>query len=993
MYHKSWKKVISFISALSMCICSMNLGRSAVYNTASAASSVNSRFVVDLNANDGRKASYAKNAENWNVASGTYAETTINGVTIKLSAADGGSIKSQNNKKLQLQSGIYPRMTMDGVRTENNSGTATLKLEISGLSDGTHTIRTWHATPDYNSPCGSLSLTVNGNKAMSGISVPANPTDEDNAGIGFAQFSGKSATILITSENNGSGQNYAWLNAFEIDASDPINGISNITPENKEKHFDASQELTWTAGKGAKSQNVYIGEDYTKVMNADTNSAEFMGNQSGTSFKLDDTYSSIPTYYWRVDTVTDSGIVKGSVNSFCIRRDAFQTAEGAGRYARGGRGGYVYHVTNLNDSGEGSLRYGLETLKGARTIVFDVGGVIALESVLCIPEDGGDVYVAGQTAPGDGITLINYTFGALGTEDAVIRDMRVRVGDVSGKSMGGMGLASCNNSIIDHCSISWATDEGLSTRSAANITFQWNIIAESLNNSVHYDATDRDNTERHSFAASIGGYVGTFHHNMLVDNAGRNWSLAGAMEQDAVTYGGNLVIANNVVYNWQGRTTDGGVRRLDFVGNTYKAGASSNTNMHIVSIDGNELNTGDMQKMYVSGNQMLNSDGSAILKSSDDAWSKEKAVCGNKNATVNDVKSTTPYFAPYNFTLDTAETAYDKVTQSVGANVPAYDYLDSRYIKEVTSGTYTYTGSKDGYKGIIDSPSDVGGYPNSSNFKGGTAPKDSDRDGMSDDWEKLHGLDPNNAADGNYITLSADDYTNLEMYLNELAGDAVEYNFVSEQEPISGTMILDLTVDDKDNRNDWSIQNGLKIGDVQFGDREVTFADVPDFLIGSEYIRTAADSKSVTSNLGTFNAGADMTVYVALDSRVTTVPEWLATWTKTGLSISNSNGVSFNLYSVDVNSGDSVTIGTNGQSSGCVSYSVFAVKQGSGYLMGDVNADGEFNIADVVALQSWLLGGEKTLANWKAGNFINDDSLDVFDLCMMKKSFINQKGE
>ena len=399
-------------------------------------------------------------------------------------------------------------------------------------------------------------------------------------------------------------------------------------------------------------------------------------------------------------------------------------------------------------------------MKGARTIVFDVGGVISLESVLCIPDDGGDVYVAGQTAPGDGITLINYTFGAMGSKDVIIRDIRTRVGDISGKSMGGMGFGSCTDSIVDHCSISWGTDEGFSSRSAANITFQWNIIGESLNNSVHYNANDRNDVERHAFAASISGYTGSFHHNLLIHNTGRNWSLAGAMEQDAVTYGGQLDIRNNVVYNWQGRTTDGGVRRLNFVNNYYKAGPVSNTDMHIVSIDGNELNTSDMQKMYVSGNIMTDIKGNQLLKATDNAWTVGKAVSGGKNSTEKDVRSDTPFFESY-VNTQSAEDAYQSVISSAGANMPGFDYIDSRYLKEVKDGTYTYTGSKDNLQGIIDSQEDVGGYPDNNVFKGGTAPKDTDKDGMPDAWETEHGLNPNDDSDGAIVSLSGDDYTNL----------------------------------------------------------------------------------------------------------------------------------------------------------------------------------------------------------------------------------------
>lgn len=245
-----------------------------------------------------------------------------------------------------------------------------------------------------------------------------------------------------------------------------------------------------------------------------------------------------------------------------------------------------------------------------------------------------------------------------------------------------------------------------------------------------------------------------------------------------VTYGGQLDISNNVVYNWRDRTTDGGVRGLNFVNNYYKAGAVSNESLHIVSMDGNELNTSDMQMMYVSGNKMVGYDGKVLLNSSDNAWDKGRAISGGKNSTAADVRSNSPFFENY-ITLQSADDAYKAVidnTSGAGANVPSLDYIDSRYHNEVTNNKYTYTGSKDGLKGIIDSQKDVGGYPNSSNFKGGTASADSDHDGMPDAWEALLGLNPNDPSDGPIVSLSADDYTNVELYLNELAGDPVEYN-------------------------------------------------------------------------------------------------------------------------------------------------------------------------------------------------------------------------
>lgn len=986
---KKLTAIIAAIAVIANCT-GITLENVSTTSFSVAAADTGSRIRVDINKNDGRKASYAKNANNWILVDGASPSYQVNGVTFKLSngGSVGGDVTGTNNKKLQLQSLEYPYLTMDGAKIKDGDSGGVLKLEISGLSDGNHSLQMWHCNTDgYTNS--NLSISVNGKKVLSGVNCPTNVKDENDAGISYVTWSGSSVTILITPEGGGK-QDVAWLNAFELDGSDPVNGVSKMCPDDQCTHLDLSQGLSWTAGKNAQSHDVYVGTSYSDVYNANHNAKEFKGNQTSTKYALDDSYSSIPTYYWRVDEVNSNGTVKGAVYSFQVNRLAFPTAEGYGRFARGGRGGYVYHVTNLNDNGEGSLRYGLETLKGARTIVFDVGGVIPLESVLCIPEDGGNVYVAGQTAPGDGITLINYTFGAMGSKDVIIRDIRTRVGDVSGKSMGGMGLGSCNNSIIDHCSISWATDEGFSSRSAANITFQWNIIGESLNNSVHYDGNDRTETERHAFAASISGYTGSFHHNLLIDNTGRNWSLAGAMEQDAVTYGGQLDIRNNVVYNWKDRTTDGGARRVQFVNNYYKAGPVSDTSLHLVAVDGNELNTGDMQMLYSSGNMKVAQNGTTLIGANEDEWTTGKAKSGGKNSTNDDIRSDTPFFESY-VNTQSAEDAYKSVTASAGANKPGFDYIDSRYLKEVTNGTYTYTGSKDNLQGIIDSQEDIGGYPNDSNFKGGTAPKDTDQDGMPDAWETEHGLNPNDDSDGAIVSLSGDDYTNLEMYLNELAGDPVEYNGNINYEPISGNLVS-VKVLDTAYYNSWAIDTSLEIGDAVFGDRNAekcAVSQIPSNIQSAELILTPCDAKVSDNAQAELTAIKDVTLFIGVDSRVTAVPTWLDNWTKSDISVSTSNDVVFDLYTLELKAGETVTLGTNGQSAGCMNYIILASDNVINEVKGDLNMDSKFDIADVVLLQKWLLAVPNTeLTNWKVGDLYEDEMLNVFDLLIMKRKLI-----
>lgn len=974
---------------------------------AEAVSVNNPRITVDINANDGRKASYSKNAENWNVPGGTSAETTINGLTFKLSngGSIGSDIRSVNCKILQLQSGIYPYLTMDGVTIKDGDNGGIIKLEITGLSAGKHSLKMWHSCVD-NTTASSVSVSVNGKTTAAGVKCPTRVKDEDDAGISYSEFevnSGQTVTVLIKPEGNGT-QNNAWLNGFEIDGADPFNGVSRIYPEDKEKHLSISDGLSWSAGANAKSHNVYIGTNFDSVFNATTSSPEFMGNQTDTRYALDNSYSSLNTYYWRVDEVSDSKTVKGAVYSFQVNRLSFPTAEGYGRFARGGRGGRIIEVTNLNDSGEGSLRQALEVEKGPRIVVFRVGGVIELQSRLCIPDDGGDVYIAGQTAPGDGITLINYDFGALGASDVVIRDIRVRVGDMNGKSTGGMGLGSCNHSIVDHCSISWATDEGFSSRSAQNISFQWNIIGESLHDSVHYDG-DRNGTETHAFAASIGGYTGSFHHNLLIDCTGRNWSLAGAMEQDAKNYGGQLDIRNNVVYNWKDRTTDGGVRRLNFVGNYYKAGAESDESLHIVSTDGNELGTDDMQMMYVSGNKMVGYNGNILLESTDNAWDKGRAKSGGKNSTDADVRSDTAFFESY-VNTESADDAYKSVVSSVGAggaSETGWDYIDSRYINEVTQNKYTYTGSKQGLKGIIDSQNDAGGYPNNSNFKGGTAPTDSDHDGIPDEWEKAHGLNPNDASDGNKVTLSADDYTNVEMYLNELAGDPVEYNGNITRDPITGKLIKSIDVLDTAYYSSWGIDTSLEVGDKVFGDRTVeksAFSEVPYKYEGAELVLTPCDSKNSEKEQAELTAAEDITVFIGFDSRLTSIPSWVNGWTKETETIKTSNGITFEVYSKDIKADETITLGSNGQANGVVNYIVLAAKENisSPVIPGDINCDNCVNVFDLVMYKQCLLGTRTLEGQSLANADINGDGdRNISDLVLLQnflsgktKSFNNQ---
>ena len=258
---------------------------------------------------------------------------------------------------------------------------------------------------------------------------------------------------------------------------------------------------------------------------------------------------------------------------------AFPTAEGYGRFAIGGRGGRVFHVTNLNDSGPGSLREAVEAT-GPRTVVFDVSGLISLESKLVFRSKNEFLTIAGQTAPGKGICVRNYTFGGLGAQDTIMRYVRLRLGNLSGKTMDGIGLAGSDHCIIDHCSISWTIDEAFSSRGAKNITFQRNLISEALNIAGHkkYGKGFR------SWLCRVDRWRcrQLSSQSARAQMPGRNWSLAGSLDQ-ANVHAGRLDIRNMVVYNWKHRTTDGGAREVNFVNNYYKPGPASEKMTYLIS--------------------------------------------------------------------------------------------------------------------------------------------------------------------------------------------------------------------------------------------------------------------------------------------------------------------------------------------------------------------------------------------------------------------------
>jgi len=436
---------------------------------------------------------------------------------------------------------------------------------------------------------------------------------------------------------------------------------------------------------------------------------------------------------------------------------AFPTAEGYGRFAQGGRGGRVIHVTNLNDSGPGSLRDAVEQ-SGPRTVVFDVSGLITLESRLIIRKTNSNLTIAGQTAPGSGICLRKYNLGMMGATNVIIRYLRVRPGNLSGMTLDGMGMASSDHCIIDHCSISWTLDEAFSSRGARNITLQRTLISEALNAAGHKKYPPGT---QHGYAASIGGDIGSFHHNLLAHNAGRNWSLAGGLSKPNNEYAGRLDLRNNVVYNWSKRTTDGGAHEVNFVNNYYQPGPATK---YFYALNAQYGGFPGSQRYYFDGNIMVGRFGLTNQTAGRTATTER----GGRLPTEYSPWSDTPFFDSH-VTTHTAAEAYTNVLADVGCNFPALDAHDTRIIAEVRGGTAKFKGSKTGLPGLPDSQDDVGGWDNYPEVKH-PADWDTDRDGLPDTWEKQHGLNPADATDGNK-DLTGDGYLNLEKYLNSLVGE------------------------------------------------------------------------------------------------------------------------------------------------------------------------------------------------------------------------------
>lgn len=394
---------------------------------------------------------------------------------------------------------------------------------------------------------------------------------------------------------------------------------------------------------------------------------------------------------------------------------AFPGAEGFGSETPGGRAGAVLQVTTLADSGPGSLREALTT-PGPRIVVFRVGGTILLEEMIRVRHPY--LTIAGQTAPGDGITIRNGSHRStplrVETHDVVIRHLRIRPGPGGGPD--GLSIGRGRNIVVDHCSLSWAVDENLAvTGNSRDVTVQWSVIAEGLHDSTHPKGP-------HSMGDLIGsrGDV-SLHHNLYAHNDARNPRIGGGPK--------TVDFVNNVIYNFgsmAGRLSARRLVRVNYVGNVVRPGPSSHPDAVALG----------MPNPYP-----------VEVFARDNVLPRRGLVDDDFEGTL--VKARHP--APP-VTTSPAQDAYEAVLRSAGATRPRRDAIDARIVASVRERSGR----------VIDHPEDVGGWISA---RGGTAPADRDGDGMPDAWEVRHGFDPDDPSDGSKDA-DGDGYTNVEEFLN-----------------------------------------------------------------------------------------------------------------------------------------------------------------------------------------------------------------------------------
>lgn len=567
---------------------------------------------------------------------------------------------------------------------------------------------------------------------------------------------------------------------------------------------ESSLTFQWTAAEGAKGYNWKIAKGTTEAGTGKTSNrnVKVENLEKGTTYKFsvqsvaDGQVSAWVSVEATTAGESDPGTVDPGTDpvdedltanyaKFLVpeaeedgEARAFPGAEGGGMWATGGRGGKIYHVTSLSDNGseQGTLRYGIEKAERPLTIVFDVAGIIELNSLLNIKK--GDLTIAGQSAPGDGICLKNYTF-RISAGNVIVRFIRCRMGDEKKTEDDALQILNRDNPyekiIVDHCSISWCTDECASFYGMKDFTFSWNYVTESLRNSVHEKGA-------HGYGGIWGGENASYHHNLLAHHDSRNPRI----DHDYVSkQKGPVSIYNNVVYNWSGNTCYGGesssnngqdYRKYNFYNNYYKPGpATPSSHIWLLQPTTSCSNCGGTilpGHFYMDGNVMH---GKTDVTS--DNWKAGKSSPTGvyiAASEVSKIKETAPYTWGVSGSVHSAQDAFNAVLDYAGASF-SRDAIDTRIADETKNGKYTYTGSNGSKNGLIDTQGDVGGWPEYvATDDEMDLVRDSDSDGMPNWFEDEFGLGKSDASDaGKYSLDPKKRYTNLEMYLHYLVKDIV----------------------------------------------------------------------------------------------------------------------------------------------------------------------------------------------------------------------------
>ena len=701
-------------------------------------------------------------------------KTFENGMTITITAGGAAKDVGSNWNKTDVETNglriiadeVLATNLEGGNLTQITEGSTSLILTITGMTAGQHSLKAYHNNSDKNQTQPDIQVSIDGQVVATGVKFTSAARSNAEAGTSFITFNvTEGQPVVITySTMPETGKTYTntrvMLNGLEFDvaeiaATDPL-------PENHDFHAgtdDGTVSFSWTAPTGVVSHKMVLGTDSTEVANA--TSYEYEGTAAE---YVKSGLSSMQKYWWRIDEVDGEGTVhKGTVWAFQPRHLAFPDAEGYGRYAIGGRGGVVYHVTSLSGGKEpGTLLYGLTEMDEPRYIVFDVSGIIELDFSSHFTKPYA--YIAGQTAPGKGICIkaSNINIGS----DVICRHMRFKRGlGVYGENTGNaMGMSGANHAIVDHCTAAWGTDETVSGRGALNVSFQYSVISEALGIAGHKNYEDGKN---HGFAATIDGRIGSWHHNLLVNCNGRNWSMGGGMDGQNRPIGG-LDLFNNVCYNWNGRTTDGNCHEVNFVNNYYKMGADTKQTKLITlqfelatDLADNRTNTA-----YVAGNIRENKNHTLTYDKLNVTYNATGYVPTDYEYFINE-----PLFPSY-ATIHTAQDAMKIVTSYSGATMPMRDEHHQRNIRETLDGTWTYKGSKSGIKGEIDTEEDITEHAAGKGWEDypeehRAADWDTDEDGMPDWWE--HCIGSNASVANQNDDPDGDGWTLLEDYLEFMA--------------------------------------------------------------------------------------------------------------------------------------------------------------------------------------------------------------------------------